>query len=56
MPLDSHGRAIADVIPECIRRGIKYTGEYLDSRFLTTKQFKKVSRTDKKAVKLNPFN
>lgn len=33
MPLDHHGRAIADVIPECITRSIPGLGEYLDKRF-----------------------
>ena len=37
MPLDHHGRAIVDVLPECIERDIKGLGEYLDSRFITTK-------------------
>ena len=38
MPLDHHGRVIADVLPDCVRRNIKYLGEYFDSRFITTKQ------------------
>ena len=37
MPLDHHGRAIADVLPECVRRDIKYLDKYLDSRFITTR-------------------
>ena len=37
MPLDHHGRAIADILPECVRRDIKYLGHYLDSRFITTR-------------------
>ena len=46
MPLDHHGRAIEDIIPKCIERDIRYLGEYLDSRFVTTKQLCKVSRAD----------
>ena len=52
MPLDHHGRAIADVIPDCINNNIAYIGEYLDSRFVTTRQLNKVSRTDKKKIKV----
>ena len=52
MPLDHHGRAIADVIPTCIREDIAYIGDYLDSRFVTTKQLNKVSRTDKMRIKV----
>ena len=53
MPLDHHGRAIADVIPECIERDINYLGTYLDSRFITTKQLSKVCRADQKKIKVN---
>ena len=51
MPLDHHGRAIADCIPMCIDRGVQGLGEYMDSRFISTKQLQKVSRLDKKAIK-----
>ena len=54
MPLDHHGRAIADIIPECVERDIRYLGEYMDSRFLTTKQLQKVSRADYKSIKTDP--
>ena len=53
MPLDHHGRAIEDIIPECIEREIRYLGEYLDSRFVTTKQLCKVSRADYKTIKID---
>lgn len=54
MPLDHHGRAIADVIPKCVRHDIAYLAEYLDSRFLSTKQLKKISRAEKLMIKVNP--
>ena len=38
MPLDHHGREIADLLPKCVERNIKTLGFYLDSRFITTKQ------------------
>ena len=53
MPLDHHGRAIADVLPECVQRNIKYLGEYLDSRFVTTKQLMKIARAEKKKLKVD---
>ena len=53
MPLDHHGRAIEDIIPECIEREIRYLGEYLDSRFVTTNQLCKVSRADYKTIKID---
>ena len=56
MPLDHHGRAIADIIPECARKNIKYLGEYLDSRFITTKQLRKVCRVNNMVIKTNPDN
>ena len=37
MPLDHHGREIADLLPKCVKRNIKTLGFYLDSRFITTK-------------------
>ena len=46
MPLDHHGREIADLLPKCVERNIKTLGFYLDSRFITTKQLQKVSRDD----------
>ena len=54
MPLDHHGRAMADIIPECIERDIKYLGEYMDSRFISTRQFQKVSRADNMQIKISP--
>ena len=51
MPLDHHGRAIADIIPKCIEQELRGLSEYLDSRFLSTKQLRKVSRTDGKSIK-----
>lgn len=56
MPLDHHGRAIADVIPTCIEQDVKYLGEYLDSRFKVTKQLRKSCRVDKKKLKVDPEN
>ena len=50
MPLDHHGRAIVDAIPEMIDRNIPGIGQYMDSRFITTKQLRKVSRLDKMAI------
>ena len=54
MPLDHHGRAIADILPECVTRNIRFLAEYMDSRFLSTAQLQKVSRADKKAIKVDP--
>ena len=45
MPLDHHGKAIVDALPDCIEKEVPYTGEYLDSRFLNTSKLMSVSRT-----------
>lgn len=36
MPFDSHGRAIADLIPYLIGEELKFVGPYLDKRLITT--------------------
>ena len=51
MPLDHHGRSLADVIPLCINEGVGYVGEYLDSRFLQSNQLRKISRIDGRTLK-----
>jgi len=51
MPLDHHGRAIADVIPKLVKHNTRGLADYLDSRFMTTRQLKKVSRTDGKSIR-----
>ena len=38
MPLDHHGRAIADILPECVENNVRFLAEYMDSRFITTRQ------------------
>ena len=54
MPLDHHGRAIVSAIPTCIKKEIPYIGEYLDSRFISTHQLKKVNREKQKKLKEDP--
>ena len=54
MPLDHHGRAIANIISTCIAKSVPNLGNYLDSRLKTTKQLTKVSRVPNMAVKSNP--
>ena len=54
MPLDHHGRAIVSAIPVCIKKEIPYIGEYLDSRFISTNQLKKVNREKQKKLKEDP--
>ena len=44
MPLDHHGRSLADVLPLCIKEGVGYVAEYLDSRFLQSNQLRKITR------------
>ena len=54
MPLDHHGRAIANIIHTCINKGVPSVGFYLDSRLKTTKQLTKVSRVPDKTLRSNP--
>ena len=54
MPIDHHGRAIANIIHVCIDKGVPSLGNYLDSRLKTTKQLTKVGRVPDKAVRTNP--
>ena len=55
MPLDHHGRAIADILPECVERDIRFLAEYMDARFLSTRQLQKVSRADDNlTIKVDP--
>ena len=42
-PLDHHGKAIADIIPKCIKRGLDVS-RYLDARILTTSQVSRCFR------------
>lgn len=51
MPLDHHGRAVADVIPKLVAQELPYLGQYLDKRLIATKQLKKVCRQDKMTIK-----
>ena len=51
MPLDHHGRCIADILSQCIETGIGFVPEYLDSRFLESNQLRKVNRIDGKELK-----
>lgn len=44
MPLDHHGKAIADIIPCCISRGLSQIKYYMDQRILTTDACSKVFR------------
>ena len=53
MPLDHHGRAIADIIHTCIDKEVPSLTSYLDSRFITTKQLTKVSRVKDSCIKQN---
>ena len=54
MPLDHHGRAIANIIHICIEKDVPSLGKYLDSRLKTTKQLTKVSRVPNKSLRSNP--
>lgn len=40
----------------CVEMNIRYLGEYLDSRFVTTKQLKKVCRASKMQLRVDPEN
>ena len=51
MPMDHHGRAIVDVLPECIRKEIPQLSEYLDSRFKTSTQLEKMKSIQKYRLK-----
>ena len=51
MPLDHHGRCMADIIPDCIEAGIRFVDKYIDQRFLQCSQLRKVDRTDDRAIK-----
>ena len=51
MPMDHHGRAIVDVLPECIRKEIPKLSEYLDSRFKTSTQLEKMKSIQKYRLK-----
>lgn len=35
-PIDAHGRALVECLPECVENEIKTLGDYMDSRFLKT--------------------
>jgi hypothetical protein len=43
MPIDHHGKAIAEIIPECIKSGI-WLNHYLDSRIFKTNQLNRIVR------------
>ena len=51
MPLDHHGRAIGDILPDCIAAGIRFVDTYIDSRWLQTSQLRKIERSDGRAIK-----
>ena len=53
MPLDHHGRALADLIPILVKEEVPCLREYLDSRWKTTRQLDKMSRQDLMKLKVN---
>lgn len=53
MPLDHHGRGIADVIPRLVREENESLNNYLDKRWITTSQLKKQTRLRQKQIKQN---
>ena len=53
MPLDHHGRGIADVIPSLVREENESLHKYLDKRWITTSQLKKQTRLRLKKMKKN---
>ena len=46
MPLDHHGRTVADILSECINQGIRFVAEYINKRFLQSSQLRKIDRCD----------
>ena len=46
MPLDHHGRCLADILSECIEQGIRFVAEYINKRFLQSSQLRKIDRCD----------
>lgn len=43
-PLDHHGRAIINILPEAIIQGLQSVGEYIDKRFIQTEQIQQIRR------------
>jgi len=51
MPLDHHGREIADVIPYCVKNQISGIDTYLESRLMTTEHLERVCKVPNKCLK-----
>lgn len=50
-PLDHHGRAIINALPQIVEHELPSLGQYLNSRFMQTKQLEAIRRGKIKTVK-----
>lgn len=51
MPIDHHGKSIADIIYKCLEFKVPGTEVYLSSRLLQTSEFAKLERIPKSTLK-----
>ena len=51
MPLDHHGKAIADIIYKCLVYDVPGTQQYLSSRLIQTSQFAQITRAPESTLK-----
>jgi len=55
MPIDHHGKAIADIVGLCFRKELAMIGPYLDSRFKQTKYLQSLNRVPGKELKASSY-